>query len=73
LLAEDIGKLIVGISTSIFLFILLTGIVLWWPKNIKKLKQRVKLKLSAGWKRINHDLHISIGFFFSGSGKNNII
>jgi uncharacterized iron-regulated membrane protein len=63
LLAGDTGKIIVGISTSIFLFILITGIVLWWPKNIKKLKQRVKLKLDAGWKRVNHDLHISIGFY----------
>jgi uncharacterized iron-regulated membrane protein len=63
LLAGDTGKLIVGISTSIFLFILLTGIILWWPKNKKKLKQRLKLKWNAGWKRINHDLHIVIGFY----------
>jgi uncharacterized iron-regulated membrane protein len=63
LLAGDTGKLIVGISTSIFLFILITGIVLWWPASKKKLKQRVKLKLSGGWKRINHDLHIVIGFY----------
>jgi uncharacterized iron-regulated membrane protein len=63
LLAGDTGKLIVGISTSIFLFILLTGIILWWPKNMKKLKNRIKLKWNAGWKRINHDLHITIGFY----------
>jgi uncharacterized iron-regulated membrane protein len=62
LLAGDTGKLIVGISTSIFLFILITGIILWWPKK-KKFRQRVTLKLSAGWKRINHDLHITIGFY----------
>jgi uncharacterized iron-regulated membrane protein len=63
LLAGDTGKLIVGISTSIFLFILITGIVLWWPKKIKKIKQRLTLKWNAGWKRINHDLHITIGFY----------
>jgi uncharacterized iron-regulated membrane protein len=63
LLAGDTGKLIVGISTSIFLFILLTGIILWWPKSKKKLKQHLKLKWSAGWKRINHDLHIVVGFY----------
>jgi uncharacterized iron-regulated membrane protein len=63
LLAGDTGKLIVGISTSIFLFILLTGIILWWPKSRKKLKQRLRFKWDAGWKRINHDLHIVIGFY----------
>jgi uncharacterized iron-regulated membrane protein len=63
LLAEDTGKLIVGTSTIFFLFILLTGIVLWWPKNKKILKQRLKLKWDGGWKRFNHDLHIVIGFY----------
>lgn len=63
LLADDIGKVIVGISTIIFLFILLTGIILWLPKNVKILKQRLTLKWNAGWKRINHDLHIVVGFY----------
>ncbi|NDK57211.1 PepSY-associated TM helix domain-containing protein [Pontibacter fetidus] len=63
LLVDDPGKLIVGISTSMFLFIILTGIVLWWPKKMKALKQRLTLKLNGGWKRINHDLHIVVGFY----------
>jgi uncharacterized iron-regulated membrane protein len=63
LLAGDVGKLIVGISTSIFLFILITGFILWWPRKMKKLKQRLKVKVAGGWKRLNHDLHISIGFY----------
>lgn len=63
LLAGDTGKLIVGVSTSLFLFILITGIVLWWPQNKKILKQRLNLKWNAGWKRLNHDLHIVVGFY----------
>jgi uncharacterized iron-regulated membrane protein len=47
----------------VFLFILITGIVLWWPQNQKILRQRLKLKLDGGWKRINHDLHIVVGFY----------
>jgi uncharacterized iron-regulated membrane protein len=62
LLAGDAGKLIVGISTSVFLFILITGIILWWPKTKAKLKQHLTLKW-AGWKRVNHDLHVVIGFY----------
>ncbi|MFC5271170.1 PepSY-associated TM helix domain-containing protein [Adhaeribacter terreus] len=63
LLADDIGKFITGVSTFIFLFILLTGIILWWPKNQIILKQRLRFKWDGGWKRMNHDLHIVLGFY----------
>jgi uncharacterized iron-regulated membrane protein len=65
LLSGDVGKLIVGISTLLFLFILITGIILWWPKTRNILRQRLKLKWNAGWKRINHDFHIVLGFYSS--------
>ena len=63
LLAGDAGKMITGTSTFIFLFILITGMVLWWPKAKAKFKQHLTFKWGAGWKRINHDLHIVIGFY----------
>jgi uncharacterized iron-regulated membrane protein len=50
------------VSTSIFLFIIITGLILWWPKTSAKLKQHLTVKW-AGWKRINHDLHVVIGFY----------
>lgn len=58
-----IGKLIVGVSTAMFLFIIGTGIVLWWPATRKAVKQRLQVKWSGGWKRLNHDLHIVLGFY----------
>ena len=61
----SIGKTITGVSTFIFLFILITGIILWWPKNKAILKQRLKIKSDASWKRLNHDLHIVLGFYAS--------
>ena len=60
---NGIGKYITGIATFLFLFILITGIVLWWPKTKKILKQRLKIKSDGGWKRLNHDLHIVLGFY----------
>jgi uncharacterized iron-regulated membrane protein len=60
---NSIGKTITGVSTFIFLFILITGIILWWPKNKAILMQRLKIKTNANWKRINHDLHIVLGFY----------
>lgn len=61
--SDSIGKTITGISTFIFLFILITGIILWWPKTKKIFVRRLKIKRSAGWKRFNHDLHIVLGFY----------
>lgn len=63
MLGGDTGKLIVGIATIIFLFILITGFILWWPKTRNILRQRLKLKLDSGWKRVNHDMHIVLGFY----------
>ena len=60
---KGVGKYITGASTLIFLFIIMTGIVLWWPNTKKILMQRLRIKWSAGWKRVNHDLHLGFGFY----------
>lgn len=65
LLAGATGKLITGISTLIFFFILLTGIILWWPKTRNIFRQRIKVKWDGNWKRVNNDLHIVLGFYTS--------
>ncbi|HEY4651964.1 MAG TPA: PepSY-associated TM helix domain-containing protein [Pontibacter sp.] len=63
LLGDSVGRIIVGISTIIFAILCLTGIVLWWPKKLKNWKQGFKIKTDANWKRINHDLHNTFGFY----------
>ena len=63
LLGGNTGKLVVGICTFIFLFILITGIILWWPKTKNILQQRLKVKWGSSWKRLTHDLHIVLGFY----------
>lgn len=65
LLAGPTGKLITGISTFIFLFILITGIILWWPKTRNIFKQRIKVKWDGNWKRVTNDLHVVLGFYTS--------
>src|SRR5690606_23945996 len=65
LLDTEIGRPIVGIATIIFFFISLSGVVLWFPKKMKwkNMKSGFKIKTSANWKRINHDLHNTLGFY----------
>lgn len=65
LVAGPVGKLVMGISASIFLFILGTGLVLWWPTARKALRPRLTVKWGSSWKRLNHDFHISLGFYAS--------
>jgi uncharacterized iron-regulated membrane protein len=63
LVAGRTGKLVMGINSTIFLFILGTGLVLWWPATRKALTPRLKVKWGSGWKRLNHDFHIVLGFY----------
>lgn len=63
LLPVAIGRPVVGVATIIFLVLCITGLIMWWPKRIRNIKQGLRLKLSAGWKRINYDLHNVLGFY----------
>ena len=59
----ELGRLINGIATSLFLVGVLTGIFLWFPKKAKNWKQGLKVKWDGNWKRINHDLHNTLAFY----------
>jgi len=67
LLKSDWGTYIVGIPVLIFLIMLISGIILWWPKNKKARKQRFwfKWKNIKSWRRKNYDLHSILGFYAS--------
>ncbi|RVT96497.1 PepSY domain-containing protein [Mucilaginibacter limnophilus] len=64
-LPPTIGQPIVATGTLIFVVLLITGIVLWWPKNRAARKQRFTLKLNARWRRVNYDLHNVLGFYMT--------
>lgn len=64
-LPPAIGQPIVATATLIFVVLLVTGIILWWPKNKAARKQRFTVKLNARWRRINYDLHNVLGFYMS--------
>ena len=57
------GKVIVGTSTLLMVIIILTGIVLWFPKSLKALKKRSKIALRKGWHRFWYDLHVVGGIY----------
>jgi uncharacterized iron-regulated membrane protein len=64
LFSYDIGHWFTAIATLIFFFMIISGLVLWFPRNKAALKQRFKIKWKASWKRWNYDLH-SVGGFYT--------
>jgi uncharacterized iron-regulated membrane protein len=64
-LPDEIGQPVVATASLVFLVMLISGIVLWWPKNKKATKQRFSIKWSARWRRKNYDMHNVLGFYAS--------
>lgn len=64
-LPKEIGEQLVSASVLIFLLIIISGIVVWFPKKRKNLDQRLKFKWkkTTKWKRKNYDLHAITGFY----------
>jgi uncharacterized iron-regulated membrane protein len=66
LLLGETGKFIQRWSVVIFVLMLLTGLVLWFPNQMRLLKQSLKIKWGASTKRVTYDLHNVLGFYASG-------
>ncbi|MFD1820192.1 Uncharacterized iron-regulated membrane protein [Pseudarcicella hirudinis] len=64
-LPPAIGQPVVATGTLIFVILLISGIILWWPKNKSAAKQRFSIKWSAQWRRKNYDLHNVLGFYMT--------
>ncbi len=65
LLLGDIGREIVHWVTLLFLIMMITGIVLWWPTRKSQRKQKLTIKWTASPKRLNYDLHNVLGFYMT--------
>jgi uncharacterized iron-regulated membrane protein len=60
---RKLGSYISGTATILFTLGVITGMVIWFPQKIKNWKQGLSVKWSGSWKRTNHDLHNSFGFY----------
>jgi uncharacterized iron-regulated membrane protein len=64
-LPPTVGQPVLASATLMFLFLLGSGLVLWWPKNKAASKKRFSVKWNAKWKRLNFDLHNVLGFYMT--------
>ncbi len=63
LMLGDVGRQIVHWTTLLFLLMLITGLVLWWPVNRRGRRERLTIKWGAAPRKLNYDLHNVLGFY----------
>jgi uncharacterized iron-regulated membrane protein len=59
----SIGEVIIGITALCSVLILISGIILWWPKSKTMLKNRLSIHFNKGWRRFVYDSHASLGIY----------
>ena len=64
-LEREIGSQITAWATFIFFFLLISGLIMWFPKKWNKTTKNTsfKIKWNAKFKRLNYDLHNVMGFY----------
>ncbi len=64
LLLGETGGVIIKINVLVFFCLCVSGLILWWPKQKKFLRQLLSINFKSGnWKRTNMDLHRVLGFY----------
>lgn len=63
LLMKDFGREVVHWSTLLFLAMLITGLVIWWPSSKRERKGRFTIKWGASPRKLNYDFHNVLGFY----------
>lgn len=66
LLMGETGKFIIRWSVVIFVIMLVSGLILWFPGQVRLIRQAFTIKWEGSFKRVNYDLHNVLGFYASG-------
>ena len=58
-----VGKLLVGISTLVFVIALITGVIIWVPRARKNFRRSISISFANGWKSFWKGLHVAGGMY----------
>ncbi len=56
------GRMLNGVGAAFLLLLNATGLVIWWP-GIRNWRRALKVDFRRNWRRINFDMHVSVGFW----------
>lgn len=60
---QSLGRILTAISAICMTIVLLSGVVIWWPKTKKALKNRLIVSTNKGFRRFVYDTHVSLGIY----------
>lgn len=64
LLLGEVGKWIIKINIVLFLFMLVSGLVLWFPRKKNQMRTAFKMKFNTKFQLLNYNFHNVFGFYF---------
>lgn len=60
---KALGRKVIGVCTLLFVIILVSGLVLWFPRSNKKVLSNFRIVLGKGVPRAMYTLHNTLGFY----------
>nr|WP_311150669.1 PepSY-associated TM helix domain-containing protein [uncultured Prevotella sp.] len=60
---QSLGRILTAVTSMCMAVVLLSGVVIWWPKTKKALKSRLKVSTNKGFRRFVYDSHVSLGIY----------
>lgn len=63
LLDSKVGRPITGAATLMYLFLMFSGVYLWWKKSARNPMRGLSFRRGAGWKRTFYDAHLALGMY----------
>ncbi len=58
-----VGKLVVGVSTLMFVVALISGVIIWIPRARKNFRLSLSLSVHKGWRGFCNSLHVAGGMY----------
>jgi len=59
------GSYIIGTAALIYLFMMVSGLVMWWPQTKRMIRSKFTVKWDARWPKVNYDWHSVGGFYLT--------
>lgn len=60
---STLGNRTVGLASLVLAVLILTGLILWLPRRWSQLSSRLRIPFGQQGRRLNHDLHNTLGFY----------